>query len=57
MYNDQWLTDNYTSTLGEDHVVSPPSDYPVGGKRGWHSHSYGFNMIKESGIVNYLSKA
>ena len=55
--NDQWLTDNYTSTLGEDHVVSPPSDYPVGGKRGWHSHSYGFNMIKESGLVNYLSKA
>ena len=46
---------NYRNKLGSDHVFSPPSGYATGGKNGWNGHSYGFNMIKNSNIVNYLA--
>ncbi len=53
---DDYLIKNYKDKLGTKHLITPPSSYPVGGKRGWKGHSYGFNMIKESGIINYLGR-
>ena len=53
---DDYLIKNYKDKLGSKHLITPPSSYPVGGKRGWKGHSYGFNMIKESGIINYLGR-
>lgn len=52
--NDKNLINRYQPKLGANHVISPPSNYPVGGKKGWRGHSYGFNMIKDSGIISYL---
>ena len=51
---DKNLINNYKTKLGTKHVISPPSNYPVGGQKGWKGHSYGYNMIKDSGIVSYL---
>ncbi len=53
---DHKLLNKYQGYLGSDHVMSPPNGYAVGGKNGWNGHSYGFNMIKNSNIVNYLSE-
>ena len=54
--SDAKLIKNFTGYLGKDHVVPVPDGYATAPKSGWRGHSYGINMIKNSNIVNYLSK-
>lgn len=53
--SDEWLIKNYSSQLGNGHVKAVPSGYVKTATDGWRGHSYGYNMIKNSNIVNYLS--
>lgn len=54
--NDKTLIKNFTGYLGKDHVIQVPDGYASAPKAGWRGHSYGINMIKNSNIVNYLSR-
>ncbi len=53
--SDKTLISKYTPYLGKSHVQAVPDGYVKKSSDGWRGHSYGFNMIKNSNIVNYLS--